>query len=198
MNPLVIVVPVVVVLAGLVVFAALRRRDTSDAIGQLSRETRRRDAGEPVVLEESELVGVSGRQVEAQAALERRPPEMVKAGGSDLAEYVPPDPEALGVTRRQFFNRSIVLLMGLSLTGFGAAVLAFLWPQPKGGFGSKIRVGTIPDVQAAIETGDGFLYLAEGRMWITAYPASALEKAKAVYPASMQQGLEAGVIAIYQ
>jgi cytochrome b6-f complex iron-sulfur subunit len=198
MNPLVIVVPVVVVLAGLVVFAALRRRDTSDAIGQLSRETRRRDAGEPVVLEESELVGVSGRQVEAQAALERRPPEMVKAGGSDLAEYVPPDPEALGVTRRQFFNRSIVLLMGLSLTGFGAAVLAFLWPQPKGGFGSKIRVGTIPDVQAAIETGDGFLYLAEGRMWITAYPASALEKAKTVYPPSMQQGLEAGVIAIYQ
>ena len=198
MNPLVIVLPVVVVLAGLVVFAALRRRETSDAIGQLSRETRRRDAGEPVVLEDAELVAVSGRQVESQAALERRPPEIVKASGSDLAEYVPPDPEALGVTRRQFFNRSIVLLMGLSLTGFGAAVLAFLWPQPKGGFGSKIRVGTIPDVQAAIETGDGFLYLAEGRMWITAYPASALEKAKAVYPPSMQQGLEAGVIAIYQ
>ena len=198
MNPLVIVLPVVVVLAGLVVFVALRRRDTSDAIGQLSRETRRRDAGEPVVLEDAELVAVSGRQVESQAALERRPPEIVKASGSDLAEYVPPDPEALGVTRRQFFNRSIVLLMGLSLTGFGAAVLAFLWPQPKGGFGSKIRVGTIPDVQAAIETGDGFLYLAEGRMWITAYPASALEKAKAVYPPSMQQGLEAGVIAIYQ
>jgi cytochrome b6-f complex iron-sulfur subunit len=154
--------------------------------------------GEPAVLDEAEMAVVSGRQVEAQAALQRRPPEVVKAGRSDLAEYVPPDPEALGVTRRQFFNRSIVLLMGLSLTGFGAAVLAFLWPQPKGGFGSKIRVGTIPDVQAAIETGDGFLYLSEGRMWITAYPASALEKGKAAYPASMQQGLEAGVIAIYQ
>ena len=34
MNPLVIVIPVVVVLAGLVVFAALRRRDTGDAIGR--------------------------------------------------------------------------------------------------------------------------------------------------------------------
>ena len=84
---------------------------------------------------------MSGRQVEAQAALARRPQELVTVGGSDLAEYVPPDPETLGVTRRQFFNRSIVLLMGLGLTGFGAAVLAFLWPQPKGGFGSKIRVG---------------------------------------------------------
>ncbi len=119
-------------------------------------------------------------------------------GGSGLAEYVPPDDETLGVTRRQFFNRSIVLLMGLSLTGFGAAVLAFLWPQPKGGFGSKIRVGSVPDVKASIEAGDGFLYLAEGRMWITEYPEAAVEKARTVYPASMLPGLEAGVIAIYQ
>ena len=198
MNPLVIVIPVVVVLAGLVVFAALRRRDTGDAIGQLSRETRRRDVGDPVVLDEARSVPVSGRQVEAQAALARRPQELVTVGGSDLAEYVPPDPETLGVTRRQFFNRSIMLLMGLSLTGFGAAVLAFLWPQPKGGFGSPIRVGSIPDVKASIQSGDGFLYLAEGRMWITEYPEAAVEKARSVYPASMMGGLEAGVIAIYQ
>ena len=198
MNPLVVVIPVVVVLAGLVVFAALRRRDTGDAIGALSRETRRRDAGEPVVLDDAEPVAVSGRQVEAQAALARRPQELVTVGGSDLAEYVPPDPETLGVTRRQFFNRSIVLLMGLSLTGFGAAVLAFLWPQPKGGFGSPIRVGSIPDVKASIQSGDGFLYLAEGRMWITEYPEAAVEKARSVYPPSMMGGLEAGVIAIYQ
>jgi cytochrome b6-f complex iron-sulfur subunit len=198
MNPLVVVIPVVVVLAGLVVFAALRRRDTGDAIGALSRETRRRDAGEPVVLDDAEPVAVSGRQVEAQAALARRPQELVTVGGSDLAEYVPPDPETLGVTRRQFFNRSIMLLMGLSLTGFGAAVLAFLWPQPKGGFGSPIRVGSIPDVKASIESGDGFLYLAEGRMWITEYPEAAVEKARSVYPPSMMGGLEAGVIAIYQ
>ena len=198
MNPLVVVIPVVVVLAGLVVFAALRRRDTGDAIGQLSRETRRRDAGDPVVLDDVESVSVSGRQVEAQAALARRPQELVSVGGSDLAEYVPPDPETLGVTRRQFFNRSIVLLMGLSLTGFGAAVLAFLWPQPKGGFGSPIRVGSIPDVKASIQSNDGFLYLAEGRMWITEYPEAAVEKARGVYPPSMLGGLEAGVIAIYQ
>src|SRR5258707_1243741 len=82
--------------------------------------------------------------------------------------------------RRQFFNRSIVLGMGLSLTTFGAAVIAFLWPTPKGGFGSKIRVGNVSDVVAKIEASSGFLYLAEGRMWITEYPASALEKAKKV------------------
>ena len=141
---------------------------------------------------------VSGRQVEAAAELERRAPELVAVGGSDLAEYVPPDAEAIGVTRRQFFNRSIILVMGLALSGFGAAVIAFLWPTPKGGFGSKIRVGNVSDVIAKIEASAGFLYLAEGRMWITEYPASALEKAAKVYPAPVMAGLEAGVVALYQ
>jgi cytochrome b6-f complex iron-sulfur subunit len=196
MNPLVIVVPVVVVLAAVVVFAASRRRDVGSATGALSRETRRRD--QPSVLETDAVVPLSGRQVEARAELERRPPELVAVGGADLSEYVPPDAEAIGVTRRQFFNRSIVLVMGLALSGFGAAVIAYLWPQPKGGFGSKIRVGPVADVVAKIEAGAGFLYLAEGRMWITEYPASALEKAQDVYPSSMMAGLEAGVIALYQ
>jgi cytochrome b6-f complex iron-sulfur subunit len=196
MNPLVIVVPVVVVLAGVVVFAAARRRDVGSATGALSRETVKRD--KPSVLESEPEVVLSGRQVEAQAAIERRAPELVKVGGSDLAEYLPPDAEAIGVTRRQFFNRSIILVMGLALSGFGAAVIAFLWPQPKGGFGSKIRIGNVSDVLAQIEGAAGFLYLAEGRMWITQYPASALEKAGNVYPSSMMAGLEAGVIALYQ
>ena len=198
MNPLVIVIPVVVVLAGVVVFAAARRRDVGSATGALSRETRKRD--KPSVLEaDAEAAAVvSGRQVEAAAELERRAPELVKVGGSDLAEYVPPDAEAIGVTRRQFFNRSIILVMGLALSGFGAAVIAFLWPTPKGGFGSKIRVGNVSDVIAKIEASAGFLYLAEGRMWITQYPASALEKAKKVYPQPVLNGMEAGVVALYQ
>ena len=110
MNPLVIVVPVVVVLAAVVLFAAARRRDVDSATGALSRETRKRDSAS--VLESEVEAPVSGRQVEAQAEFERRPPELVKVGGRDLAEYVPPDAEAIGVTRRQFFNRSIVLVMG--------------------------------------------------------------------------------------
>jgi cytochrome b6-f complex iron-sulfur subunit len=196
MNPLVIVIPVVVVLAGVVLFAAARRRDVGSATGALSRETRKRD--KPSVLEVETAAPVSGRQVEAAAELERRAPELVKVGGADLAEYVPPDAEAIGVTRRQFFNRSIILVMGLALSGFGAAVIAFLWPTPKGGFGSKIRVGNVSDVIAKIEASGGFLYLAEGRMWITEYPASALEKAKKVYPQPVLNGLEAGVVALYQ
>jgi cytochrome b6-f complex iron-sulfur subunit len=201
----VIVIPVVVVLAGVVLFAAARRRDVGSATGALSRETRKRDRPSVLEAETDAAAPVSGRQVEAAAELERRAPELVKVGAgvearkqSDLAEYVPPDAEAIGVTRRQFFNRSIILVMGLALSGFGAAVIAFLWPTPKGGFGSKIRVGNVSDVIAKIEASAGFLYLAEGRMWITQYPASALEKAKKVYPAPVLPGMEAGVVALYQ
>ena len=57
--------------------------------------------------------------------------------------WVPPDEETLGVTRRQFFNRGIIALFGFGLSIFGAQVIAFLWPQPKGGFGSKITAGKL-------------------------------------------------------
>lgn len=195
-----ILVAGLVLLAGLAVLAAARRRDTGEAIGLLSRETVKRDAGSPPVLDEGQPPA-TGREVERAAEVERRggtttlvAPETDRA----LTEYVPPDPEAIGVTRRQFFNRSIVVLMLLAISGFGAAVLAFLWPQPKGGFGSKIRVGNVSDILAQIQDNDGFLYVAEGRMWLTAYPASAIEKAKAVYPQPVLNSLEAGVAVLYQ
>jgi len=196
MNPLVIVLPIVVVLAGVVLFAASRRRDSGGATGALSRETIKRDKPASA-LDESEMVGVSGRQVEASAALDRRPaaPATVSA---DIAPFVAPDADAIGISRRKFFNRSIVVMIGLSLAGFGAATLAFLWPMPKGGFGSKIRVGTVSDVLTKIAASKGFLYSAEGRMWLTAYPISAIEKAKAVYPPGVLPSMEAGVVALYQ
>ena len=197
MNPLVIVIPVVVVLAGVVLFAASRRRDTGGATGALARETIKRDKSSVPLEEERELVGVSGRQVEASAALERRPaPPAVKS--DSVAEFVPPDPDVVGISRRKFFNRSIVVLMILGLSGFGAAVLAFLWPMPKGGFGSKIRVGNVSDILAKISASKGFLYSSEGRMWMTAYPKSSIDKAKKVYPASVLPPMEAGIVVVYQ
>ncbi|MGZ4727119.1 MAG: QcrA and Rieske domain-containing protein [Acidimicrobiales bacterium] len=196
--PFLILIPVFLLLAALVVFAAMRRRDTETAVGQLSRETRKRDRGEAAIASSEAETPTTGREVEKAAAIERRPPELEKVGASDLAAYVPPDPEAVGVTRRQFFNRSIILLMGLSLSGFGAAVLAFLWPVPKGGFGSKIRVGKISDLQTQITSAKGFLYLAEGRMWLTNYPSYAIEKAKQAYSQPVLNSMEAGIVVVYQ
>jgi cytochrome b6-f complex iron-sulfur subunit len=195
---LVLAFVVIVALAAILLFGAMRRRETGAAVGGLSRETRRRDSGSVPPVEDERP---SGRDVERSAELERRTPstEVVVAAESTPAPWVPPDPETLGVSRRQFLNRSIVNLMGFSLGVFGLASIAFLWPQSRGGFGSKIKVGKIPDIQANIKASSGFAYYPAGRMWITDYPEAAIDKAKQV--AAYKQllpGMEAGVVALYQ
>ncbi len=191
-----IAVPVLVILAGVLLFASARRRDTGSAEGVMSSETTRRDRG-PVELSE-EGRSVSGREVERAAVLARRESAAPVKVAEPPVAWVPPDDETLGVTRRQFFNRSIVISFALGLSGFGAGVLAFLWPSGAGGFGSKINVGKISDIKTAIQDGDGFAYYPEGRMWITEYPSSALDKAKAVYSPPELIGMEAGLIALWQ
>ncbi|CAN5736635.1 hypothetical protein BH20ACT2_BH20ACT2_13900 [soil metagenome] len=201
MSVLIVAIPVLVVLAAIVLVASARRRDTGEAIGQLSRETRKRDRGRKSAAptEDRAVAPASGREVERAAALEREGGELVPvAAGAPPAPFTPPDADAIGVTRRQFMNRSMVGFMGLSISGFGAACIAFLWPQQTGGFGSAIRVGNISDVKAQITEGNGFYYYPEGRMWITEYPASALDKAQAIYSPSELSGMEAGVVALYQ
>ncbi|MBC8364861.1 MAG: Rieske 2Fe-2S domain-containing protein [Actinobacteria bacterium] len=199
----VIAVIVLVVLAGVVLVGASRRRD-SGAAG-LSREARRRDRSNPVLatgVDES----LSGREFETAEAAARTGNDVAVVESAPPVPFVAPDPVALGVTRRQFFNRSIVGMMGFGLSGFGGACLAFLWPQGVSGFGSKIRVGNLVEVLADIETNNGFLYKPEGRMWITAYPNGAVEKARAAYSpvelagmtAGTEQGFDAGIVALYQ
>ena len=192
-------IAVLAVLAVLLLAGAARRRDTGDAIGDLSRETRKRDRGKGPLATETPA---DGRAVEKSAALERREPstEVVKATAGDVTPWVPPDPETLGVSRRQFLNRGIVTLMSFSLATFGLTLIGFLWPSSAGGFGGKVRVGTIADIKATISAGKGFGYFPEARMWVTEYPSTALEKAKKVsaYTAPVIAGMEKGFIFLYQ
>ena len=199
-TALLIAIPVLIVLAGVVLFASARRRDTGEAIGALARETRKRDRGSVAVLEGDEAVPATGREVERAAALEQRGggKELATVGATAPVPWVPPDPEALDVTRRQFMNRGIVTFFGLGLAGFGGSVLAFLWPQLSGGFGSEINIGTTADVDTKIEEGDGFAYYPEGRMWVTHYPAAALGAARTVYSPPELVSMEAGYTALYQ
>ncbi len=197
----------VAVLAAIAVAVTVRGRQTDAALGILSRETRRRDRASEALDPDATL---TGKQVERAAALERKAAsqELVLAASETAppAPYVPPDPEVIGVSRRQFFNRSIVLMMQIGLGGFGAACIAFLWPQVGGGFGSAIRVGLVSDVLAEIRSQQGFLYRAEGRMWLTEYPNGAVEKARLAYSvpelngmeAGLALGLDGGVVALYQ
>ncbi|MEY2431487.1 MAG: cytochrome b6-f complex iron-sulfur subunit [Acidimicrobiaceae bacterium] len=190
---------VLAVLAVVLLAGAARRRDTGEAIGGLSRETFKRDKGKAALAPEALA---DGRTVEKSAAIERREPStaVVKASGGDLTPWVPPDPETLGVTRRQFLNRGIVTLMSFSLATFGLSLIGFLWPSSSGGFGGKVRVGKVADIRSAIAAGKGFGYFPEARMWVTEYPATALEKAKKVsaYTPPVIAGMEAGFVFLYQ
>ena len=196
------VVAVVVVLVGLaaiVLLGAVRRRETDAATGRLSRETRKRDRGHPTTLPEPDVK--SGREVERSVSRELVVPsrDVVKAAPTAPVPWVPPDPETIGVTRRQFLNRSIVNVMGFSVTAFGLACIGFLWPSGTGGFGSKIRIGKISDIKANIKANQGFAYYPEARMWATEYPSSALEKARKVAAyTNVLPALEAGIVPLYQ
>ena len=66
----------------------------------------------------------------------------------------PPDAEALGVSRRQFFNRATVALTSAGIGGFFAAgFVAFLWPTATGGFGQQVTVGKLDDILDTIRSG---------------------------------------------
>lgn len=199
-SALLIALPVLVVLAGVLLFATARRRDTGEAIGALARETRKLDRGVVAVLDREEGAPATGKEVERAAALERREASkaLTTVGATAPVAWVPPDPEALAVTRRHFFNVGIVSFFGLGLSGFGAACLAFIWPQVGVGFGSVISIGSTTSVDAKIADGQGFAYYPEGRMWVTHYPEAALGAARGVYSPPEVTMMEAGYTALYQ
>jgi cytochrome b6-f complex iron-sulfur subunit len=183
----------VIVLAGLGVVLTTARRSEVRGAGSLSRETRKKDRGKV------DPEAMTGREVES-AAVAARSTAVVAAPKAEVAPWSPPDPEAIGVSRRQFFNRASVTLMSASLGAFGAAVLAFLWKGSSGGFGSKISLGGIDGVVTQIRANKGFFYVPQARAWLTEYPKEAASKAKAAYggQTAVIAGMEAGIVALYQ
>jgi cytochrome b6-f complex iron-sulfur subunit len=190
-----IVVAVIVLLAAVVLVTAARRSDVRGA-GALSRETKKRDRDAEIDLPSAP----SGRDIERAAADARTPgTDLVRADSQSPAVWVPPDPEAIGVSRRQFFNRATIALMGAGLGTFAAAsFVAFLWPFATGGFGGKVRVGKKDEIIGSIRSSGGFFYAPEAKSWITEYPSSALPKAEGVYQAPVLAGMEQGLIAMWQ
>ena len=188
-----IAIAVAVALAVLVLFTTAKRRD----VGRLSGETIRKDRSDSPFL--PEVKPPSGRDVERMAKEARQPgKDIEKADDAAPAPYVPVDPETIGFTRRQFFNRSMVGMMGFGLAGFGASVLAFLWPQLSGGFGTKITVGKLDEILGEIRDGRQPKYVSSGRFYLSTFPAEAIAKAEAAYSPAVLPGMEQGIVALYQ
>ena len=189
-----IAIAAVVLLGGLAVATLARRTDVRGA-GALSGETLRRDrAGRLAHPEEAATPARTAAQAEAEGAAARSTDLVVAEEVTAVEPWTPPDPEIVGVSRRQFFNRATVTLMSAGLGAFAAAAfVAFLWPSGSGGFGGQVTVGKIGAIKDGINQGGGFFYVPEARSWITEYPSEALPAAETVYPenllVAMRQGL---------
>jgi cytochrome b6-f complex iron-sulfur subunit len=193
-----IAIGVVVVLGAISFFTLARRSDVRGA-GALSGETMQRDksarkSAEPVATQttaaDAEAAGVAARSRSTDVAVRAE---------TEVVAWTPPDPEVIGVTRRQFFNRATVSLMSVSLAGFAAAAfVAFLWPSGTGGFGGAVTVGKLDNIKDGIKLGGGFFYAAEARSWITEYPAEALPLAQTAYPDSVLSVMNEGIVILSQ
>ena len=195
-----IALPALVVLAAVVGFVSLRRRD-ADGLGHLSRETRQRDASQAG---SSATSGSSeAQELERSVALARVGGEVAVPEPAAPAVWTPPDPEEVGVSRRQFLNRSSITLMGMGLSVFGAANIAFLWPRPSGGFGSKVKIGTIGSINDAIASSApavNFSYFSEAQTYLQAFPLDPATQAAAeeVYSGAVLDGMKQGYVALWQ
>jgi len=209
-----VAIAVAVVLAAVAFITTARRSDVRGA-GALSDETRRRDEAARRARHEAEAGATRGAEAasttgttvavltreEAEAAGQvARRGVVVKAAPAAPAPWSPPDPEAIGVSRRQFFNRATVTLMSASIGSFSAAsFVAFLWPSATGGFGQDVNVGNLQEIIEGARANQGFFYAPSARAWITEYPSDALREAESVYPPNIYQGMaDYGIVALYQ
>ncbi len=114
------------------------------------------------------------------------------AGVSPRPEPAAPPRRPTPVSRREFFRRSLLTSLGLFGAQFGAASLAFLWPNLRGGFGSVIELGlTAEEVSRTIEQDQQPYYYGAGRFYLVKYDGDAAD--------SLYSGLVAdGIMALYQ
>lgn len=200
-DVLLIAIPVLLGLALLLVVATTVSRQRSST-GSLGREARKADKSTT-----TDLVATADLDEEARARFGETKQSLERAGGKPVLSAAgglirfgdaPADPETLGVSRRQFFNRGIVLTQSLVLGSFGLAVIGFLWPSVSGGFGGKVKAGKLKDINDAIAAKKEPFYVPEARSYLNPYPEAALGKAQGIYPESIMPGLEAGLVALFQ
>jgi len=179
---LLIGIPVVIILAAVTVLASARRR-SSDAqgrvTGKLGAETKASDSSALAVTDDtSEDARARADETKASAG---GGSDVAPRGKTGLAEMAPADYEEIQVSRRQFFNRSIITTMAISLGAFGAAAISFLYAKSAGGFGGKVDAGiSLADAQAYWDAQKAPYYVPEARTYLQPYPKQDVPKAKKV------------------
>jgi cytochrome b6-f complex iron-sulfur subunit len=105
------------------------------------------------------------------------------------------------ITRREFNRRSLIGSFTLFMAQFGAASIAFLWPNLRGGFGDVINAGSLSDILASIQQTSEPFYFGAGRFYIVPYEGPGVDEATGVDYAGEGAIADAGgeqLIALYQ
>ena len=116
------------------------------------------------------------------------------AGKVPRPEAAPPEEKKRPppISRRDFFRRSLLASIGLFGAQFGAASIAFVWPNLRGGFGSLIDLGLSPEaIKQRIDQDNQPFYFGAGRFYIVSYEG---DGADTVYQGLIGDGL----MALYQ
>lgn len=104
-------------------------------------------------------------------------------------------PEEVGVTRRQFFNRSLAAMSVAWMGIMGIEILAFLWPKISGGFGSDVDAGAVADLAPEMTDAAGLItpaFIPDARAYVVPVSLEVSEQLA-------DQGLVAGgLMALYQ
>ncbi len=193
------IIAILVLAVGTIIVVVANRQRSST--GALSRETKQRDSSGGATTEAaastSTELETTGRERadDTRATYENVP---AKRRGGDVTVWEPVDEEELGVSRRQFLNRGLVVSVGFSVAGFGAACLGFLWPTGAAGFGGKINAGRTSDITEFIQDKAEPFYIPEARAYVVEYPPDDLDNAKKAYNAITYAGMEEGFVALYQ
>jgi cytochrome b6-f complex iron-sulfur subunit len=197
---LIIGISVVIILAAITVLASARRR-SSDAqgrtTGKLGAETKASDSSALAVTDDTSEEA-RARAGETKASAEGGVP--ASRGSTTLAELAPADYEEIQISRRQFFNRSIVTTMAVSIGAFGAAAISFLYAKSSGGFGGKVDAGvSLTDAQAYWDANKAPYYVPDARTYLQPYPTQDVPRAEKVPEyALVIPGMEQGIVALYQ
>ena len=119
-TSVIIIAVVAVVVLGGAAFASLARRSDVRGAGALSDETVARDRAARKARQAAES-GPTAASVEAEGVAARAGTAVAVVEDRAPVPFVPADPEAIGVSRRQFFNRATISLMSAGIGAFAAA-----------------------------------------------------------------------------
>ena len=107
----------------------------------------------------------------------------------------PPEKPVPVVSRREFQRRALISSVLLFSAEFGLGTVAFLWPNLRGGFGSKINAGSVNDIKSFIEGNKQPYYVGQGRFYVVEWNGTP-GAGQANYP-SLQVTAQ-GIMPLYQ